>query len=584
MVKILKKTLISLIIACFSIQSTGVSYLSRATCGEHSRTKSRDALRPMAHETTRHHEPKKSSYSISMQPSEDEIISFNNKTLQFSTEKADYSFYHDTDHFKEKNFPDHIIKDNDIIVLETGETRYERMTYDTLLETPRHVDIVEKSLSLKKAIWFVDIPSPYGYTVTVLLQSLFYQVIPLALFVATIKYAPWQILLFSWPLAIPGILLFLQIHFLPIDIYKKFMSYATISSFYRPSAVRSAIAAKKIEESLVPAVSERIKRRPKILIIFGKNHSDMMLYAKNKKLRDRVYDLHRKLGFPFLDKDYIDKIGLLDLSQETPKAPVSLAIDSSELSSAIDAIYPRSSSAGSSTKQKTIFIDSPDIATLADFIRTKKEQLAGKTGTERPLMIVIDGDSCNGKTYLAKNIARYFRTHVIEQDKLAKDTPYILSEKDPGFKNVDPYRFWANRVNDQLISLSKVGNYEVVILEGMYALYIARALETIYGVAVDIRVNVQARDSTTRLRALEAKRAKGILLSCLDDKNLISDQTGFIDSIFLGETIQGEYSFPVIYDLVIENSHEDWPEFQLHRNTLSVVKELSVISAIESAA
>jgi len=143
MVKILKKTLISLIIACFSIQSTGVSYLSRATCGEHSRTKSRDALRPMAHETTRHHEPKKSSYSISMQPSEDEIISFNNKTLQFSTEKADYSFYHDTDHFKEKNFPDHIIKDNDIIVLETGETRYERMTYDTLLETPRHVDIVE---------------------------------------------------------------------------------------------------------------------------------------------------------------------------------------------------------------------------------------------------------------------------------------------------------------------------------------------------------------------------------------------------------------------------------------------------------
>jgi len=68
--------------------------------------------------------------------------------------------------------------------------------------------LLSKSLSLKKAIWFVDIPSPYGYTVTVLLQSLFYQVIPLALFVATIKYAPWQILLFSWPLAIPGIYFF----------------------------------------------------------------------------------------------------------------------------------------------------------------------------------------------------------------------------------------------------------------------------------------------------------------------------------------------------------------------------------------
>ncbi|MDP8292627.1 MAG: hypothetical protein P9M04_02310 [Candidatus Orphnella occulta] len=335
MVKMMKNTLISLIIACFFVQSTGTSYLS----GEAIKAKT-DALRPMAHEATRHHEPKKSSSSVTMQPSEDEAISFNNKTLQFSTEKADYSFYHDTDHFEERNFPAHIIKDHDIIVFETGQTRYERATYNNLLKEPTYGDIIKKSLRLKKSIWFVDVPSPYSDAVTAWLILLFYRYIPYALFSVTVVYAPWQVLLFSWPLAIPVLSYFLPNKFLNINIYKKFKSYVYFSSFYTNSALRSAISAKKIEESLVPATSERIRRRPRILIIYGSDHSDMMLYLKNKKVRDSIIALNRKLGFPFLDKKYIDKIGLLNLSDGvSPWAPVSLMTGSSQLSGAIDAIY-----------------------------------------------------------------------------------------------------------------------------------------------------------------------------------------------------------------------------------------------------
>jgi len=62
-----------------------------------------------------------------------------------------------------------------------------------------------------------------------------------------------------------------------------------------------------------------------------------------------------------------------------------------------------------------------------------------------------------------------FRTYIVEKDQVVSETRHVL-DKDPAYRNADPYSFWATQVSRELRAISGEKDYELVILEGIYAL------------------------------------------------------------------------------------------------------------------
>lgn len=77
-------------------------------------------------------------------------------------------------------------------------------------------------------------------------------------------------------------------------------------------SARSAITAKKITEHLLPKISTSLQRKPKIALIYGLCHADLVLY-----LRDQVINYHQENGFAGLDKKSLRLISNYQFNPQT---------------------------------------------------------------------------------------------------------------------------------------------------------------------------------------------------------------------------------------------------------------------------
>ena len=235
------------------------------------------------------------------------------KELEFSTDNADYRL-HLGWHKKASMIED--LCDADAIVLETGFTKYEDWDLGDLLYHPQYEIFIRENIELDepKPIFFVDLPArkglrdrgKFGYFVDCSAEA-FYRVVP-----------------FSFSFASP-FLLFLAIPFVSLEssllspkskALAKINSYLSLSEFYTPSALGSAVSAKKIEENIAPEMKKRKKRKPEILIEYGAGHADIKPYLEHKNLRDFVINLHGFWNYYPRDKNYLDLIGEINFGDE----------------------------------------------------------------------------------------------------------------------------------------------------------------------------------------------------------------------------------------------------------------------------
>ena len=237
-----------------------------------------------------------------------------NGELEFSTENADYRLHFGM-HTKGSMIED--LHDVDAIVLETGFDRYEDWDLEDLLYDPQYKIIIQENVEFyePKPIFFVDLPprkwfrdkeklGDYGLY---LIDVFFPRVVPFS-FSFTSPFLSF--------LAIP----FVSFISAPLnsksDTFAEINSYLSLSKFYTPSGLRSAVSAKKIEENIAPEMKRRKKRKPEILIEYGAGHADIKPYLKHKKLRDAVINLHSLWNYYPCDKNYLDLIGEINFGDE----------------------------------------------------------------------------------------------------------------------------------------------------------------------------------------------------------------------------------------------------------------------------
>jgi len=236
------------------------------------------------------------------------------KELEFSTRNADYRL-HLGWHKKASMIED--LRDADAIVLETGFDKYEDLDLEDMLYcSPQYKIIIQENIKFNepKPIFFVDLPArkglrdrdKFGYFVDCSAE-ISYRIVP-----------------FSFSFTSP-FLLFLSIPFASFvssllnpksKALAEINSYLSLSEFYAPSAMRSAISAKKIEENIAPEMKRRKKRKPEILIEYGAGHADIKPYLEHKKLRDSVINLHSFWKCYPSDKNYIDIIGEINFGDD----------------------------------------------------------------------------------------------------------------------------------------------------------------------------------------------------------------------------------------------------------------------------
>lgn len=90
--------------------------------------------------------------------------------------------------------------------------------------------------------------------------------------------------------------------------FDKCQSYLQLSNFYTAiTGLRSASAARKIEEFVAPEVRKRIGFKPKIFIDYGAGHGDIEHYLKSKKLRNFTISVSKKIP-SLVDKKSLDVV------------------------------------------------------------------------------------------------------------------------------------------------------------------------------------------------------------------------------------------------------------------------------------
>lgn len=214
--------------------------------------------------------------------------------LEFSTHSADYMLNLNP---RVKESVAENLENADAIIVETGPYEYDVWDLENLYY---HRNLVQENLKLDepKPIFLVDLPirktvDNETYAEMNVLSTL----------------GP-SLLSFISPYLSPLVLPFVSFVSSPLnsksDTFAKINGYLSLSRYYTPSGLRSAVSAKKIEENIALGMKRRINEKPAILIEHG---ADIKPYLEQKKLRKFVIKFHKVLNyFPF-NKDYLHIIG-----------------------------------------------------------------------------------------------------------------------------------------------------------------------------------------------------------------------------------------------------------------------------------
>jgi len=183
---------------------------------------------------------------------------------------------------------------------------------NTLLAHTQYRPLVKEILENPKPIFCADLPPPDGIMSREL--DFFYNyILPYQILcILSLKKPPYTL-----PLALPFLSLFLNVVGYGFNSkVDKVLSYLGVSNFFTWSGFRSALAAWKIDEFIVPEIEKRCGRKPTIFIEYGKGHSDMVAYLQHRTLRNLVLFLHRLLytlgpNRIFYPSFYFDRVGEL---------------------------------------------------------------------------------------------------------------------------------------------------------------------------------------------------------------------------------------------------------------------------------
>ncbi len=229
--------------------------------------------------------------------------------MKFETENAKYNL----NPGRHSRTTKEDVKGFDVIILESGPSKYENIKLGSLNDFHQYKKISEDASRLKKPIYIVDMPTVdseiwFDMQKAEMIAPLY--MIPLALLYAPPPAALPLISAFSLP-TISGLLP--NINAKPVT---EINSYLSISNFYTPCGFRSAISAKKIEENIAPAIRKKKGEKPKIFVEYGGGHVDMKHYLKSNILRESVIKLHSIWNyFPF-DIEYLNLIKEFNFDNE----------------------------------------------------------------------------------------------------------------------------------------------------------------------------------------------------------------------------------------------------------------------------
>ncbi len=196
-------------------------------------------------------------------------------------------------------------------------------------------------------------------------------------------------------------------------------------------------------------------------------------------------------------------------------------------------------SVGVSEKSKCRFVSRENsLREIKQLIEAKKQEILSR-GEDRPIFIVIDGDSCVGKSCFSRSLGEMFRSHIIEKDKLVRSTTYLVGEE-------DPYVVWGRIMAFELKNLIAQRDKEIFIIEGIYSLDVVRNIEETHGIKFDIRISIQA-NQVTRERIFMRK------VNNQDFEYVNAFKRGEFKK-FLDENRQDSYSMESDYDFMVDNS------------------------------
>ena len=86
--------------------------------------------------------------------------------------------------------------------------------------------------------------------------------------------------------------------------------------------LRNAISARKVEEFVVPELRKKLKKTPKVVLVYGGGHSGMKEDMQYPILRNMVLGFYRSFGYPGIDTTYLDTATNLSI---TPKGDYRLS-------------------------------------------------------------------------------------------------------------------------------------------------------------------------------------------------------------------------------------------------------------------
>ena len=233
--------------------------------------------------------------------------------MGFSTPEANF-FLRLSRHKVESEVPQDVLDALDAAVVETGLNDYETLPLEAFNDTS-YESLVNSLKEKKTPIFYVDVlPSR-------LVRKISYgNIIVLAAFIDAFPALTTTFLTLVHPLFFLGSVYFTW-QFLfqalsagssskgSLERHSLLHARLTINPLV---GLRSALSAEKIMKEVVPTVAGEKGRKPNILIDFGGNHYDIKAFLEREDIRSRILRAFRLLGYPLLDKTYINKVGRLN--------------------------------------------------------------------------------------------------------------------------------------------------------------------------------------------------------------------------------------------------------------------------------
>ncbi|MEM5881577.1 MAG: hypothetical protein QXJ14_03545 [Candidatus Aenigmatarchaeota archaeon] len=199
---------------------------------------------------------------------------------KFSTNNAYYYLNYGI-HICETKIEENI-ENFDVIVLESGVDNYNELNYLSLYNFIQYKLIMEENERLKnpRPIFLVDIP----------LKEIFKR----RIFAFLDAYSSIDK---GYSYLLPSSDEFSNEN----DIY--------FFKSFQHTVYRSAVAAHKIEEFIIPEIIKRIKHKPRILIDYGAAHKDIEIYLNKKEPRKYIIKNHQEVHpYDLCDNNYLNKV------------------------------------------------------------------------------------------------------------------------------------------------------------------------------------------------------------------------------------------------------------------------------------